>query len=773
MKQQLCSRCKERPAVIFIQKMENDKVVPEGLCIKCAKELNVGSINQMIEQLGISDEELEMASEQMSQFMENMGDFDFGSLGEMFNPENMDGAQTMPFADLLGGGSNLANTSDAKDTKGCKNKKGKRPNKNSSDDSRKFLNNYCNNLTEKAKNGGIDRIIGRESEIARTIQILCRRTKNNPCLIGEPGVGKTAIAEGLAMRIANGEVPARLADKEIYLLDLTALVAGTQFRGQFEGRIKGLVDEVKHEGNIILFIDEVHNLVGTGDSEGTMNAANILKPALSRGEIQVIGATTFNEYRKYIEKDAALERRFQPVKIEEPSLDEAYKMLLGIKTYYEAYHKVQISDSLVYKAVTMSERFVTDRYLPDKAIDLLDEACTCANLRNPYISEYQITIDKKQNLLENIDSLSVPSEDNDSQIDYELISKLKSEVMQLDEKLPELAEKAKDNQVQEQDLAKVVSLWTGIPATKIEAGDIKKLATLEDELKAHIIGQDEAIKKVAAAVRRGRVQISPKKRPQSFIFVGPTGVGKTELVKQLAEYLFDSPETLIRLDMSEFMEKFSVSRIIGSPPGYVGYDDAGQLTEKVRRKPYSVILFDEIEKAHKDVLNILLQILDEGRITDAQGRTVNFENTIIVMTSNAGSTDAATVGFGKSENDINKEVTVKALERFLRPEFLGRVDEVVIFNTLNLEDFKKIARLMIDELVESLKDKGIELVYDDSVTEYIAKEAYGSKKNARGLRDSVRRDIEDELASEIVFNQDIEIKKFTLTTDEKIKIKKN
>lgn len=771
MKQQMCSRCGERPAVIFIQKMENDKVVPEGLCIKCAKELNVGSINQMIDQLGISDEELEMASEQMSQFMENMGDFDFGSLGEMFNPENMDGAQTMPFADLING-ANLPDKNN-NDGKGGKNKKGKRPNKNSSDDSRKFLNNYCTNLTEKAKKGGIDRIIGRDSEIARTIQILCRRTKNNPCLIGEPGVGKTAIAEGLAIRIANGEVPARLADKEIYLLDLTALVAGTQFRGQFEGRIKGLVDEVKHEGNIILFIDEVHNLVGTGDSEGTMNAANILKPALSRGEIQVIGATTFNEYRKYIEKDAALERRFQPVKIEEPSIDEAYKMLLGIKTYYETYHKVQISDSLVYKAVTLSERFVTDRYLPDKAIDLLDEACTSANLRNPYISEYQIAIDKKQNLLENIDSLSVPSEDNDSQIDYELISKLKSEVMQLDEKLPELAEKAKDNQVQEQDLAKVVSLWTGIPVTKIEAGDIKKLASLEDELKKHIIGQDDAIEKVAAAVRRGRIQISPKKRPQSFIFVGPTGVGKTELVKQLAEYLFDSPETLIRLDMSEFMEKFSVSRIIGSPPGYVGYDDAGQLTEKVRRKPYSVILFDEIEKAHKDVLNILLQILDEGRITDAQGRTVNFENTIIVMTSNAGSTDAATVGFGKSENDINKEVTVKALERFLRPEFLGRVDEVVIFNNLTLDNFEKIARIMIDELVESLKDKGIELVYDDSVPNFIAKEAYGSKKNARGLRDSVRRNIEDELASAIVFNQDIDIKKFTLTADEKIKIKIN
>lgn len=766
MKQQMCSRCGKRPAVVFIQKIEDGKTIPEGLCIQCAKELNVGSINQMIDQLGISDEELEAASEQMSQFMENMGDFDFGSLGEMFNPENADGAQTMPFANLFGSGE-----TESSNEKDGKKKKGKFPKKNSSDDARKFLNSYCNNLTEKAKKGGIDRIIGRESEIARTIQILCRRTKNNPCLIGEPGVGKTAIAEGLALRIANGEVPARLIDKEIYLLDLTALVAGTQFRGQFEGRIKGLVDEVKHEGNIILFIDEVHNLVGTGDSEGTMNAANILKPALSRGEIQVIGATTFNEYRKYIEKDAALERRFQPVKIEEPSVDEAYKMLLGIKSYYEAYHKVQISDSLVYRAVTMSERFVTDRYLPDKAIDLLDEACTCANLRNPSISEYQIMLEKKDSLLENIDNLSVPDKDN--QIDYELISKLKSEVLQLDGKLPALAEKAKDNQVQEQDLAKVVSLWTGIPATKIEAGDIKKLAGLEDELKSHIIGQDDAIEKVAAAVRRGRIQISPKKRPQSFIFVGPTGVGKTELVKQLAEYLFDSPETLIRLDMSEFMEKFSVSRIIGSPPGYVGYDDAGQLTEKVRRKPYSVILFDEIEKAHKDVLNILLQILDEGRITDAQGRTVNFENTIIIMTSNAGSTDSATVGFGKTENEINKDVTMKALERFLRPEFLGRVDEVVLFNTLTVDNFKKIACIMVNELKESLKDKGIELDFDESVSSYIANEAFGSKKNARGLRDCVRRDIEDELASAIVFNQDIEIKKFTLVVEEKIKVKIN
>ncbi len=765
MKQQLCSRCKERPAVVFIQKMEDGKMVPEGLCIKCARELNVGSINQMIDQLGVSDEELEAASEQMSTFMENMGDFDFGSLGDMFNPENMDGAQTFPFANLVNGGG----ADDAADS--GKKKKGKKAKKNSSDDARKFLNSYCNNLTERAKNGKIDSIIGREKEIARAVQILCRRTKNNPCLIGEPGVGKTAIAEGLAIRIAKGEVPARLMDKEIYLLDLTALVAGTQFRGQFEGRIKGLVDEVKHEGNIILFIDEVHNLVGTGDSEGTMNAANILKPALSRGEIQVIGATTFNEYRKYIEKDAALERRFQPIKIEEPSLDEAYRMLVGIKEYYENYHKVQISDSLLRRAVTMSERFVTDRYLPDKAIDLLDEACTCANLRNPFISEYQIKLERKQTLLEGIDSASQPDDNNE--IDYELVSKLKAEVLQLDQKLPELAEKAKDNQVTEQDLAKVVSLWTGIPASKIEAGDIKKLASLEDELKKHIVGQDDAIEKVAAAVRRGRVQISPKKRPQSFIFVGPTGVGKTELVKQLAEYLFDSPETLIRLDMSEYMEKFSVSRIIGSPPGYVGYDDAGQLTEKVRRKPYSVILFDEIEKAHKDVLNILLQILDEGRITDAQGRTVNFENTIIVMTSNAGSTDTATMGFGKSDNEINKDVTMKALERFLRPEFLGRVDEIITFNTLSFDHFEKIAAIMLDELKESLKDKAIELCYDSTVPVFVAKDAYGSKKNARGIRDSVRRNVEDKLASAIVFNQDISINKFTLSADNEINVKIN
>ena len=768
MKQPMCTRCGERPAIVFIQKMEDGVMKPEGLCYKCAKELNVdmGPIQGLMEKMGISEDELEQASEQMGMFMENMDDFDFGDLGAMFNPENSDGAQTMPFAEMM---SNL--TDDDTSDKSSSKQKGRRNHKKSQDEARKFLNNYCNNLTGKAKKGEIDSIIGRESEIERAIQILCRRTKNNPCLIGEPGVGKTAIAEGLAIKIAKGEVPARLMDKEIYLLDLTALVAGTQFRGQFEGRIKGLVDEVKHEGNIILFIDEVHNLVGTGDSEGTMNAANILKPALSRGEIQVIGATTFNEYRKYIEKDAALERRFQPIKVEEPSIDDAYRMLLGIKEYYEDYHKVKINDSLVYKAVTMSERFVTDRYLPDKAIDLLDESCTCANLRNPAISRYQMLLEKKNNIMDNIDKLSSPEEDE--QIDYELISKLKSQLINIDNEIPEVEEKAKDNQVLEADLAKVISLWTGIPASKVEQGDINKLAALDNELKAHIIGQDDAIQKVANAVRRGRIQISPKKRPQSFIFVGPTGVGKTELVKQLANALFDSPDNLIRLDMSEFMEKFSVSRIIGSPPGYVGYDDAGQLTEKVRRKPYSVILFDEIEKAHKDVLNILLQILDEGRITDAQGRVVNFENTVIIMTSNAGSTDQNTMGFAKSADDINREVTMKALERFLRPEFLGRVDEIIIFNKLTFDNFVKIAKIMLNELVPSLKDKGLDLEYEESVPVYLAKKAYGSKKNARGLRDAVRRDVEEKLANAIVFNQQTDIKKITLSGTEEVSVKIN
>ena len=612
---------------------------------------------------------------------------------------------------------------------------------------RKYLDAYCTNLTQRAKDGQIDRIIGRDREIYRVVQILCRRTKNNPCLIGEPGVGKTAIAEGLALRMASGEVPARLADKELHLLDLTALVAGTQFRGQFESRIKGLIEEVKQNGNIILFIDEVHNLVGTGDAEGSMNAANILKPALSRGEIQVIGATTFNEYRKNIEKDAALERRFQPVKVEEPSIEDTYQMLRGIKSYYENYHHVRISDQLVRRAVVLSERYINDRFLPDKAIDLLDEACTCANLRNKAISDYQ----KKSNELQELKETEEDLMNDTEEMDLEEISRVRAEIVACESETNKLKPAADDNGVTEDDLANVIQLWTGIPASKVIESDLRRLAGLENTLKSKVIGQDEAVALVSAAIRRSRVQISPRRRPASFIFVGPTGVGKTELVKQLANELFDTPETLIRLDMSEFMEKHSVSRIIGSPPGYVGYDEAGQLTEKVRRKPYSVILFDEIEKAHPDVLNILLQILDEGRITDAQGRTVNFENTVIIMTSNAGSErKEGAMGFAKDAQTATREKVMKALSDFLRPEFIGRVDEVVVFRALTEADYEKIAVLMLNELVDPLREKGIRFTWEEGVPVILAKKAFGGQRGARDLRNLIRRRVEDQIASLMV-----------------------
>ncbi len=756
----LCSRCHKRPAVIFISKMDQsgDKKdsKPEGLCLTCAKELNIAPIQQMMEQMGISDEEMEMAQEQLAQLMDSEDGFEFG------------GTQPLPFMNFEadGDGEEMIVADEAGDDENSSKKSSKKKGKTK----RKFLNNYCSDLTKKAKAGEIDKIIGRDKEISRVIQILCRRTKNNPCLIGEPGVGKTAIAEGLALRIAAGEMPARLADKEIFLLDLTALVAGTQFRGQFESRIKGLVDEVKAEGNVILFIDEVHNLVGTGDSEGTMNAANLLKPALSRGEIQVIGATTFNEYRKYIEKDSALERRFQPVTIEEPTIDETYDMLLGIREYYENYHKVKISDTLVRRAVVLSERYINDRFLPDKAIDLLDEACTCANLRNKAISQYQMALDKLEELKseeENLESIEEGKE-----LDYEAISNVKSKIAALEKDLPDIEKRAADNQVLDDDLAQVIHLWTGIPSSKIQENDLIKLAGMEDKIKSKIIGQDEAVEAVCKAIKRSRVQISPRRRPASFIFVGPTGVGKTELVKQLSQELFQTPETLIRLDMSEFMEKHSVSRIIGSPPGYVGYDEAGQLTEKVRRKPYSVILFDEIEKAHPDVMNILLQILDEGKITDAHGRTVGFENTVIIMTSNAGSTYKETsMGFAKDKKEATKERAIKGLEDFLRPEFLGRVDEVIVFNSLSVEDYCRISDLLLGELVEPLMDKGITFSWTDEVSRYIAEKSHGGQRGARDLRNNIRKEIEDAIASIIVENADNNLSTISVDIDDgKVKV---
>lgn len=752
MKTVMCSKCKTRPAMIFISRVEGEKTTPEGLCLKCAMEANIGPIKQMMQSMGLTEDDVEAVSEQFAGMMDGMDDID----GDGFE---LGGASTFPIPNLFGGGLDMSmlrnnfngSASDAQSE--IKNGEGflkNRKKKEKKKPKRKFLDAYCTNLTQRARDGKIDAIIGRDKEIYRVVQILCRRTKNNPCLIGEPGVGKTAIAEGLALRIAKTDVPAKLADKEIHLLDLTSLVAGTQFRGQFESRIKGLVDEVKANGNIILFIDEVHNLVGTGgDIEGTMNAANILKPALSRGEIQVIGATTFNEYRKNIEKDAALERRFQPVKVDEPSIEETYQMLAGVKKYYESYHRVEISDSLVKKAVVLSERYINDRFLPDKAIDLLDEACTRANLRNKHISEYEINIKEIDELKQQQAELEADTENPD----YEEMARVRSELATLESKTPELKEAASDNGVTEEDLASVIHLWTGIPASKVIESDLSRLSGLEKTLGEKIIGQSEAVKLVCAAIRRNKVQINPRRRPASFIFVGPTGVGKTELVKQLASILFETPETLIRLDMSEFMEKHSVSRIIGSPPGYVGYDEAGQLTEKVRRKPYSVLLFDEIEKAHPDVMNILLQILDEGRVTDAQGRSVSFENTVIIMTSNAGSDrKEGSLGFAKSAGDMSREKVMKALSDFLRPEFIGRVDDVVVFRPLEKEDYEKIAVLLLGELVEPLKDKNIDFSWSDAVVQALAEKAVGAARGARELCNGIRREIEDKIASALVDN---------------------
>ena len=731
----MCTRCKKRPAVVFVSNGVDGQPT-QGLCLVCARELGIKPVNDIMEKMGITDEELEAATAQMTELMNLNNDNDEEE--DLFAPG---GAATLPVDQMLGG---RPGENGGYGGAGVQQKKESFHKKK-----RKHIQNFCTDLTAKARNGELDNIIGREKEIQRVVQILSRRTKNNPCLIGEPGVGKTAVAEGLALRIARGEVPAKLRNKEVQLLDLTALVAGTQFRGQFESRIKGLVDEVKADGNVILFIDEVHNLVGTGDAEGSMNAANILKPALSRGEIQVIGATTFNEYRKYIEKDAALERRFQPVTVAEPSVEDAVQILLGIKGYYESYHRVKVSEKICRRMVVLAERYINDRYLPDKAIDLLDEACACAALRNKKLEEYdetELALTKEKNREQD---LSSPIDD--SQIDYEELAKTHYRIATLEESLDKLKSEGVFADVEEQDVAKVIELWTGIPASRVQENELKKLANLEDVLKRHIIGQDEAVSAISAAIRRSRVQISPRRHPASFIFVGPTGTGKTELVRVLSQELFDTPETLIRLDMSEFMEKHSVSKIIGSPPGYVGYDEAGQLTEKVRRRPYSVLLFDEIEKAHPDVLNILLQILDEGRITDAHGRTVNFENTVIVMTSNAGSDRREnSLGFNKTAADMNREKVMRALGEFLRPEFLSRIDEVIVFRPLDVEDYKKIAALMLDEYVGSLKEKGIALTYNQEVCAYLAEKSIHGQSGARDLRNNIRRMVEDKLAMALV-----------------------
>ena len=737
MQPKMCAKCKKNIAVVFITKIENGVTLNEGYCLKCARSLGIPQIDQAVKQMGISEEDLDMLSDEMSSMFGQKDD------SEDHDDDEID-SQTATFPllnQLFGGSTNMPTQPQRPQKKEEAKDEGKKKNKK-----HKFLDSYCMDLTGRARSGKLDKVIGRDVETERVIQILNRRQKNNPCLIGEPGVGKTAIAEGLAQRIAAGEVPYKLRDKEVFLLDLTALVAGTQFRGQFESRMKSLIGEIKECGNIILVIDEVHNLVGAGDAEGSMNAANILKPALSRGEIQVIGATTFAEYRKYIEKDAALERRFQPVTVAEPTIEEASQIMQGIAKAYAEFHGVEISPEIARQCVVLSERYITDRFLPDKAIDLLDEACSDVNLQCKQISELaELKKERDDYELE----LRMLNEDAENQ-DYERLAILRSKLMQLASKI-EALEALPKPAVTMENLARIIEMWTKIPASKIKAQEYQQLKNLPDRLKAHIVGQDEAVEAVARAIRRNRVGISPKKRPVSFIFVGPTGVGKTELVKQLASDLFDSVDSLIRLDMSEYMEKHTVSKLIGSPPGYVGYDEAGQLTEKIRRRPYSVVLFDEIEKAHPDVLNVLLQVLDDGRITDAQGRVVNFENTIIVMTSNAGSDGrVGGLGFGRTENDMVKEKSMKALREFLRPEFLNRVDEIITFNQLSQENFFGIADIMLGELRDSLSSRGLTLTWEDSVRELLVRKAYSTVYGARNLRRCIQRELEDPVSEAII-----------------------
>ena len=737
-----CVRCKKRAAVVFVQRLENGKPIQEGYCLTCAREMHIKPVDDLMKQFGMSDQDLETMEERMSSFLQEASDSASMTLSDNGeSPEQEDfvpgGSPTFPFNFLMNRAQPEGESAEKPDQKSKKEKRKKY----------KFLDTYCENLTQRAREGKTDHIIGRDREIYRTIQILCRRQKNNPCLIGEAGVGKTAIAEGIAQRIAEGKVPARLQDKEIYLLDLTALVAGTQFRGQFEQRVKGLLAEVRSAGNVILFIDEIHNIVGAGDSDGAMNAANIMKPALSRGQMQVIGATTFAEYRKYIEKDSALERRFQPVKVEEPSLNDTIEVLKGVKIYYEKHHCVRVPDALVATVVQLSERYITDRFLPDKAIDLLDESCACCNLRHPEITEYLALQKAVAELEEKEQALENPE---DGTIDYEELASTKTELARQRERLPQLELQVADIELTLEDVAQVVELWTGIPAVKIKETEYGRLLGLEDALKAHIIGQDEAVRSVAQAIKRARADLSGRHRPASFIFVGPTGVGKTELVKQLAAQLFDSVDPLISIDMSEYMEKYAVSRLIGSPPGYVGYDEAGQLTEKVRRHPYSVVLFDEIEKAHPDVMNILLQILDEGKINDAQGRVVDFSNTVICMTSNAGSSDRTNLtGFGKTAQQATKDKCMKALQEFLRPEFLGRVDEVIVFRPLEQADLERIAALMLDEYKPGMAARGLTLDYTPEALTALVN-VTSTQLGARELRKTIRKTVEDPVAEAIV-----------------------